>query len=130
LQIVALPETMDALEASRSASRSTRSISQSPACLSRSRCSAGIGLLILQVLKVAGGGEVHVIEPLAHRRAAALGLRTKEVAPTADDIVTGVIKGARPLVSNRTTVPSNSRTQCAPRRFDVHQSRPVFASPR
>jgi hypothetical protein len=30
--------------------------------------------LILQVLKIAGAGEVHVIEPLAHRRAAALGL--------------------------------------------------------
>jgi len=35
--------------------------------------------LILQVLKISGANEVHMIEPLAHHRAAALGLGAKEV---------------------------------------------------
>ena len=54
-----------------------------------------IGLLILQVLKVAGAGEAHVIEPLTHRRAAALGLGAKAEFPTADEFVSGPGKGGR-----------------------------------
>jgi hypothetical protein len=36
-----------------------------------------------------GAGGVHVIEPLAHRRAAALELGAKDVSATADDFVSG-----------------------------------------
>ena len=68
-----------------------------------------IGLLILQVLKIAGAGEVHVIEPLAHRRAAALGLGAKAVFPTADEFVSGPGKGGRPLVIEATNSPFGFR---------------------
>jgi L-iditol 2-dehydrogenase len=57
-----------------------------------------IGLLILQVLKIAGAGDVHVIEPLAHRRAAALELGGKDIFATVEDFVDKAGKGGRPLV--------------------------------
>ena len=61
------------------------------------------------MLKVVGAGEVHVIEPLAHRRAAALGLGAKEAFPTADDFVSGAGKGGRPLVIEATNSPFGFR---------------------
>jgi L-iditol 2-dehydrogenase len=64
-----------------------------------------IGLLILQVLKIAGAGEVHVIEPLAHRRAAALKLGARAVFPTTDVFVGETGKGGRPLVVEATNSP-------------------------
>jgi L-iditol 2-dehydrogenase len=63
-----------------------------------------IGLLILQVLKVAGAGEVHVIEPLAHRRAAALALGANTVVATVDDLVREHA-GGYPLVIEATNNP-------------------------
>ena len=81
-QVVALPEAMDALEA---AMLEPLGVAIHAVDLAKPRLlepvalvGAGpIGLLILQVLKIAGAGEVHVIEPLAHRRAAALELGAK-----------------------------------------------------
>jgi threonine dehydrogenase-like Zn-dependent dehydrogenase len=61
------------------------------------------------VLKIAGAGEVHVIEPLAHRRAAALGLGAKAVFPIADEFVSGPGKGGRPLVIEATNSPLGFR---------------------
>jgi L-iditol 2-dehydrogenase len=96
LQIVALPETMDALEAAM----------LEPVAL----VGAGpIGLLILQVLKFAGAGDVDVIEPLAHRRAAALELGAKDVSATAEDFVDRAGKGGRPLVIEATNSPLGFR---------------------
>jgi Zn-dependent alcohol dehydrogenase len=78
-QIVALPETMDALEAAmleplgvaiHAVDRAKPRLLEPVALVG----AGSIGLLILQVLKIAGAGDVHVIEPLAHRRAAALEL--------------------------------------------------------
>ena len=76
-----------------------------------------IGLLILQVLKVAGAGEVHVIEPLAHRRAAALGLGAMAVFPTADEFVSGPGKVGRPLVIEATNSPFGFRDAVRPSRI-------------
>jgi L-iditol 2-dehydrogenase len=45
-----------------------------------------IGLLILQVLKQAGAGEILVIEPLAHRRAMAARLGASRVGETVEEI--------------------------------------------
>ena len=64
-----------------------------------------IGLLVLQVLKVAGAGEVHVVEPLDHRRAAALELGADRVAPTVGDLVRGDGAGGYPLVIEATNNP-------------------------
>jgi L-iditol 2-dehydrogenase len=109
-QIVGLPAGMDALEA---AMLEPLGVAIHAVDLANPRLlepvallGAGpIGLLILQVLKVAGAGEVHVIEPLAHRRAAALGLGAKAVFPTADEFVSGPGKGGRPLVIEATNSP-------------------------
>ena len=57
------------------------------------------------MLKIAGAGGGHVIEPLAHRRAAALELGAKDVSATADDFVSGAGKGGRPLVIEATNSP-------------------------
>ena len=109
-QIVALPEGMDALEA---AMLEPLGVAIHAIDLAKPRLlepvsllGAGpIGLLILQVLKIAGAGEVHVIEPLAHRRAAALGLGAMAVFPTADEFVSGPGKVGRPLVIEATNSP-------------------------
>ncbi len=65
-----------------------------------------IGLLTLQVLKVAGAGDVHVIEPLAHRRAAALELGAKDVFESVDEFARGDGKGGCPLVIEATNSPT------------------------
>jgi L-iditol 2-dehydrogenase len=113
-QIVALPEGMDALEA---AMLEPLGVAIHAVGLAKPRLlepvallGAGpIGLLILQVLKIAGAGEVHVIEPLAHRRTAALGLGAEAAYPTADDFVSGPGKGGRPLVIEATNSPLGFR---------------------
>ena len=113
-QIVALPQTMDALEA---AMLETLGVAIHAVDLAKPRLlepvallGAGpIGLLILQVLKVAGAGEVHVIEPIAHRRAAALELAAREVFPTADEFVSSACKGGCPLVIEATNSPFGFR---------------------
>jgi hypothetical protein len=75
--VVALPEKVDALEAAMLESlavaihavRFRQAPLLEPVSLLRA-CS--IDILILQVPKIAGAGEVHGVEPLVHRRAAAL----------------------------------------------------------
>src|SRR5271166_707165 len=109
-QVVPLPETMDALEA---AMLEPLGVAIHAVDLAKPRLmepvallGAGpIGLLILQVLKTAGAGEVHVIEPLAHRRAAALELGAKDVSAKAEDFVNATGKGGRPLVIEATNSP-------------------------
>ena len=109
-QIVPLPKSMDALGA---AMLEPLGVAIHAVDLAKPRLlepvallGAGpIGLLILQVLKIVGAGEVQVIEPLAHRRAVALGLGAKEVFPTADEFVSGLGKGGRPLVIEATNSP-------------------------
>lgn len=59
-------------------------------------------MLILQVLKVAGAGDVHVIEPLEHRRAAALELGA---VATVDDFIRGDGRDGCPLVMEATNDP-------------------------
>jgi L-iditol 2-dehydrogenase len=113
-QIVALPETMDALEA---AMLEPLGVAIHAVDLAKPRLlepvallGAGpIGLLVLQVLKVADAGEVFVIEPLAHRRAAALELGTKEVFATVGDFVDGAGNSGRPLVIEATNSPFGFR---------------------
>ena len=106
-QIIALPETMDALEA---AMLEPLGVAIHAVDLAKPRLlepvallGAGpIGLLILQVLKIVGAGQVHVIEPHAHRRAAALELGAKDVFATVEDFVDGAGKSGRPLVVEAT----------------------------
>jgi L-iditol 2-dehydrogenase len=106
-QIIALPDTMDALEA---AMLEPLGVAIHAVDLAKPRLlepvalvGAGpIGLLILQVLKIAGAGEVYVIEPLAHRCTAALELGAKDVFVTAEDFVDEAGKSGCPLVIEAT----------------------------
>ena len=59
--------------------------------------------------------EVHVIEPLAHRRAAALELGAKDAFGTAEDLINEAGKGGLPLVIEATNSPSDLGTLCASR---------------
>jgi len=72
-----------------------------------------IGLLILQALRVAGASEVHVIEPQAHRRAAALDLGATGVAASIEEILAGPAKGGCPLVVEATNSPAAFRDAVA-----------------
>jgi L-iditol 2-dehydrogenase len=113
-QIVALPAKMDALEA---AMLEPLGVAIHAVDLSKPRLlepvallgSGPIGLLILQVLNATGAGDVHVIEPLAHRRAAALKLGAKDVFATVEDFVSEAGKGGRPLVIEATNSPFGFR---------------------
>ena len=113
-QVVPLPEAMGALEA---AMLEPLGVAIHAVDLAKPRLlervallGAGpIGLLILQTLKVAGAGDVHVIEPLDHRRAAALELGAKTAAATIDDFVRGESKGGCPLVVEATNSPRGFR---------------------
>jgi len=64
-----------------------------------------IGLLILQVLKTAGAGAVDVVEPLEHRRKAALDLGARAAFASVADFVAGDGEGGRPLVVEATNSP-------------------------
>jgi L-iditol 2-dehydrogenase len=113
-QIIALPETLDPLEAAMleplGVAIHTVDLAKPHLLEPVALLGAGpIGLLILQVLKVAGAGEVHVIEPLAHRRAASLALGAKEVFATTDEFINGPGKGGRPLVIEATNSPLGFR---------------------
>jgi L-iditol 2-dehydrogenase len=113
-QIVSLPETMDPLEA---AMLEPLGVAIHTVDLAKPRLvepgvllGAGpIGLLILQVLRVVGAGDVHVIEPLAHRRAAALRLGAKEAFATVAGFIDGAGKGGRALVIEATNSPFGFR---------------------
>ena len=113
-QVVPLPETMGGLEA---AMLEPLGVAIHAVDLAKPRLlervallGAGpIGLLILQALKVAGAGDVHVIEPLEHRRAAALELGAKTVVETVDDFIRGEGKDGCPLVVEATNNPLGFR---------------------
>lgn len=68
-----------------------------------------IGLLILQLLKVAGAGAVDVVEPLAHRRDAALALGARAAFASVADLATGGGVDGRPLVVEATNSPHGFR---------------------
>ncbi len=68
-----------------------------------------IGLLILQALEVAGAGDIHVVEPLEHRRAAALALGAETAVATVDDFVRGDGRDGCPLVVEATNSPHGFR---------------------
>ena len=64
-----------------------------------------IGLLILQVLKVAGAGEILAVDPQAHRREAALKLGADRVAATVADLAAATGGEGSPLVIEATNAP-------------------------
>lgn len=113
-QIVPLPETMGPLEA---AMLEPLGVAIHAVDLARPRLlervallGAGpIGLLILQALKVAGAGDVHVVEPLEHRRAAALALGAETAVARVDDFVRGDGENGCPLVIEATNSPHGFR---------------------
>jgi L-iditol 2-dehydrogenase len=68
-----------------------------------------IGLLILQVLKVAGAGEVFVVEPLAHRRDMAARLGAADVADSVAAVSSWGDGRGFPLVMEATNNPLGFR---------------------
>jgi L-iditol 2-dehydrogenase len=113
-QIVPLPEGMDALEA---VMLEPLGVAIHAVDLARPRLlervailGAGpIGLLILQVLKVAGAGEILVIEPLAHRRAMAERLGASRVGAAVEEIAGWTAGEGCPLVMEATNNPIGLR---------------------
>jgi L-iditol 2-dehydrogenase len=113
-QIVALPAGMDPLEA---VMLEPLGVAIHAVDLAKPRLlervailGAGpIGLLILQVLKVAGAGEVLVIEPLAHRRAMAERLGAARVGVTVEEIGGWTEGGGCSLVMEATNNPLGLR---------------------
>lgn len=67
-----------------------------------------IGLLILQVLKVAGAGEIVAVDPQPHRRALALELGADRAAGSVTEALDGGPEGA-PLVVEATNSPDGFR---------------------
>src|SRR4051794_28002521 len=78
-----------------------------PALLERVALLGGgpIGLLILQVLKAAGAGEILLADPLAHRREAATRLGADKVGESVDDVVAWTKGVGCPLVIEATNSP-------------------------
>ncbi len=113
-QIVQLPATMDALAA---VMLEPLGVAIHAVDLAKPRLlervvvlGAGpIGLLILQVLKVAGAGEVCVVEPLAHRREMAARLGAAEVAATVAEVSAWTDGKGFPLVVEATNNPLGFR---------------------
>lgn len=68
-----------------------------------------IGLLVLQVLRATGAGEVLVADPLAHRRAAAERLGATQVGASVDDIVAATNGVGCTLVIEATNSPLGFR---------------------
>ncbi len=68
-----------------------------------------IGLLILQVLHVAGAGEVLVVDPLDHRREAASRLGAARVAASVDELNAITAGEGCPLVVEATNAPTGFR---------------------
>jgi L-iditol 2-dehydrogenase len=67
-----------------------------------------IGLLLIQVLKAAGAGEIFACDPLAHRRQMALKIGADHVGETVADVVAAT-KGGAPLVVEATNSPNGFR---------------------
>lgn len=68
-----------------------------------------IGLLILQVLKAAGAGEIIAIDPQAHRRAAAAALGADATGASVEDVRAWTDKAGCPLVVEATNAPLGFR---------------------
>jgi L-iditol 2-dehydrogenase len=68
-----------------------------------------IGLLVLQVLRVAGAGEIYVVEPLAHRRDMAARLGATRVGATVAEVAEWTHGVGCPLVIEATNNPSGFR---------------------
>jgi L-iditol 2-dehydrogenase len=68
-----------------------------------------IGLLILQVLKAAGAGEILAVDPQAHRREMALKLGATQVASSIDELRTFTKGEGTPLVVEATNSPDGFR---------------------
>lgn len=68
-----------------------------------------IGLLVLQVLKVAGAGEILAVDPQAHRQEAAARLGAARTGGSVDDIRTWTDKEGCPLVVEATNAPEAFR---------------------
>ncbi|MEK1890399.1 MAG: alcohol dehydrogenase catalytic domain-containing protein [Phyllobacterium sp.] len=68
-----------------------------------------IGLLILQVLKVAGAGEILAVDPLQHRRDMAYKLGAAHVGTSVDDIREWTAREGAPLVIEATNSPLGFR---------------------
>ncbi len=113
-QIVTLPKGMTALEAAMleplGVAIHTVHLAK-PALLERTAVlGAGpIGLLILQTLKVSGAGQVFVVEPLAHRRAAALRHGAADAFVSVEDFACAVGNGGCSLVIEATNSPHGFR---------------------
>ena len=119
-QIVALPEGLGPLEAVMleplGVAIHTVDLAK-PRLLERvALLGAGpIGLLVLQVLKTAGAGEILVVDPLDHRRAMADRLGATRVGASAADVVEWTDGVGCPLVIEATNNPLGFRdaVQCA-----------------
>src|SRR4051794_11942991 len=68
-----------------------------------------IGLLILQVLKVAGAGPILAVDPLPHRRTLASRLGAAAVAPHLDEIVERTERLGTSLIVEATNSPNGFR---------------------
>ena len=121
-QVVPLPETMTPLEAAmleplgvgiHAVDLAKPGLLEPVALLG----AGPIGLLILQVLRVAGAGPIDVIEPLEHRRKVALDLGARAAFPSVADFVAAEGKGGRPLVIEATNSPLGFRDAVAAARI-------------
>jgi L-iditol 2-dehydrogenase len=68
-----------------------------------------IGLLILQVLKAAGAGEIIAIDPQEHRRAMASRLGADQVGASVEDLRAMTAREGCPLVVEATNAPEGFR---------------------
>ncbi len=121
-QLVPLPETMTPLEAAMleplGVAIHAVDLANSGLLEPVALLGAGpIGLLILQVLKVAGAGPIDVVEPLEHRRKVALELGARAAFASVADFVAGEGKGGRPLVVEATNSPDGFRGAVAAARI-------------
>jgi L-iditol 2-dehydrogenase len=113
-QVVALPAGMDALEgvmleplgvAIHAVDLAKPRLLERVAVLG----AGPIGLLILQVLRAAGAGEILVIDPLPHRRAMAQRLGAHRIGAEVGEIVGWTEGGGCPLVLEATNNPLGFR---------------------
>lgn len=113
-QVVALPPSLDALQAMmlEPLGVAIHAVDLAkPALLERvALLGAGpIGLLLLQVLRCAGAGEILVAEPQAHRREAALRLGATCAVPAVSDLLALTEGAGCPLVLEATNSPDGFR---------------------
>ncbi len=120
-QIVKLPEAFDALQAVmlEPLGVAIHAVDLAKPRLLESVAVLGcgpIGLLIIQVLKAAGAGQILAVDPLAHRREAAARLGATRVGTSVDEIVDWS-GGGCPLVIEATNAPTGFRDAVAAARI-------------